>query len=270
MNVRKLSSAAIVAALAVGTLATTTNAFAAEEVKSSLDSTGTVRVLEDDGSEGPGDPFDPENPGIVLPPVDPGTDPEIETNPESGPLMIEKVSNLAFGEIMTSANRVETYAAPVTLADGTTRGNFIQWRDTRAGGVFGYELQAELTSQFTGSNPDNTLRGATIGFSNGFVAADERDGENEHTAPSTVASSFTLAADGNAQEVVLADGEYEEGKGRYIMAFGHSRDENTDSSVKLSIPANTAANMAEDDYQATVTWRLVSAPTGETGNAEGI
>ncbi|PTO36544.1 MULTISPECIES: WxL domain-containing protein [Enterococcus] len=255
MKLRTFSSAAIIAAIALGSVIPATSAFADEK---DLDSVGSVRVLEDDGTEEPTGPIDPEKPDTELPIV---TWPEVNPNPDRGPLMIENVTNLEFGEIMTSANRVEKHAEAVQISDGTERGNFVQWRDTRAGGTFGYELQAKLTQQFTGVESDtNVLTGSTIDFANGFMEADVRDGENENPAPTVTNNAFTLAYGDAAETVVTANEENREGKGRYIMAFGDSREETAGTSVKLSVPANTATNMALDDYEAIVTWSLVAAP----------
>lgn len=255
MKLRIFSSAAIIAAIALGSVIPATSAFADEK---ELDSTGSVRVLEDDGTEEPTTPIDPEKPDTELPEVE---WPDVEVNPDRGPLMIENVTNLEFGEIRTSANRVEKHAEAVQLSDNTERGNFVQWRDTRAGGTFGYELQASLTQQFTGVESDtNVLTGSTIDFANGFMEADVRDGENENPTPTVTNNAFTLAYEGGAETVVTANEENQEGKGRYIMAFGDSRDETAGTSVKLSVPANTATNMAIDDYEAIVTWSLVAAP----------
>lgn len=268
MKLRTFSSAAIIAAIALGSVIPATSAFAdeAEGNPRELDSMGSVRVLEDDGTEGPTTPIDPENPDTELPEVE---WPEVVVNPDRGPLMIENVTNLEFGEIRTSANRVEKHAEAVQLSDDTERGNFVQWRDTRAGGTFGYELQASLTKQFTGVESNtNVLTGSTIDFANGFMEADVRDGNNENPAPTVTNNAFTLAFGGGAETVVTASQEDEEGKGRYIMAFGDSREDTAGTSVKLSVPANTATNMALDDYEAIVTWSLVAGPTDEVDSEE--
>ncbi|MDA9472834.1 WxL domain-containing protein [Enterococcus sp. 5H] len=245
MKLSTLSSAVIVAALTVGVLAPTT-ALAQER---ELDSTGTVIVTEGGGEEVPG-VIDPENPEVPIDPVDPPV-----INPDLGSLMIEAVTNLEFGEIQTSANEVKTYANPVALNNGEARGSIVQWRDIRSGGTFGYTITADLTQQFTGSS-GNSLNGATIDYSNGFAVA---DASNTNTEPSLVAPAFQLSESGGAQTVVTADRALEEGKGRFVMAFGDSR-ENTDAnSVQLTVPAATASNMAVDTYTAKVTWKITAA-----------
>ncbi|MBO0441224.1 WxL domain-containing protein [Candidatus Enterococcus ikei] len=251
MKFTSLSSAAIIAALTIGALAPTAAVAAPEE----LDSIGSVKVEE--GGTDPDeeiDTVDPENPDETLPEPDPDGPDEI-VNPDIGPLMIERVSSLEFGSIKTSANEVKTFASPMNYGEAGTRGNFVQWRDIRAGGMFGYTLTAEMTQQFTGES-SNTLNGSTIDFSNGFMTA---QGDNTNNAPSTINSDFQLTEDGGAQTIVTASQEEQEGKGRYIMAFGNSADSTADESILLTVPAATASNMAIGDYTAKVTWKVVAA-----------
>ncbi|MDA9472808.1 WxL domain-containing protein [Enterococcus sp. 5H] len=254
MKFTTLSSAAIVAALTIGALAPTVALADATE----LDSTGTVTVEE--GGTDPDeeiDTIDPENPEETLPEPNPEGPDEI-VNPDRGPLMIEKVTNLEFGTIKTSANEVTAFAAPMMFGEGedaTTRGAYVQWRDIRAGGTYGYRVTAEMSQQFTGAS-SNTLNGSTIDFSNGFVAA---QGDNTNTIPSNTAPAFQLTESGGAKNIVTANQATQEGKGRYIMAFGDSRNETDANSVKLTVPAATASNMAVDEYVAKVTWKVVAA-----------
>ena len=250
MKFTTLSSAAIVAALTIGALAPTVALADATE----LDSTGTVKVEEGGTDESPG-VIDPENPDEVLPPVN--QEPGELVNPNLGALMIERTSNLDFGTIKTSANEVTAFAAPASFGEGgdaTTRGAYVQWRDIRAGGTFGYTVTAEMSQQFTGTD-SNTLAGSTIDFSNGFVVA---QGDNTNPVP-TDPGAFQLTESGGARTVVTADKEEKEGKGRFLMAFGKNEDDTDGSSVKLTVPAATASNMSVDTYTAKVTWKVVAA-----------
>lgn len=249
MKFTKLSSAAIVAALALGVLAPTAALAAPTEVASD----GTVIVTEGGDEESPG-VVDPENPDVDLPPTD--KEPGEVVNPDLGALMIERTSNLDFGTIKTSASDVTAYALATSFGGGTAkRGAYVQWRDIRAGGTYGYTVTAEMTQQFTGAT-SNKLNASTIDFSNGFAVA---DGDNTNTVPSNVKTAFQLTEDGGAQTIVTADKAAGEGKGLYIMAFGDSRDSTEANSVKLTVPAATASNMAVDTYTAKVTWKIVAA-----------
>lgn len=255
MKTTTLSSAAIIAALALGTLTPTV----ALADATALDSTGTVTVEEGGGEDSPGT-VDPEKPDEILPAPHPDG-PGENVNPNKGALMVERTSNLNFGTIKTSANEVTSFAEAPTFGTGENRlkrGNYIQWRDIRAGGTFGYDLTVEMSQQFTGTGTNTTkLVGSTIDFSNGKMVA---QGDNTNKVPGTVASAFQLTEGGGAQKVVTADRAGQEGKGRYIMAFGES-EKTADTSVKLTIPGATASNMVVGNYTAKVTWKIVAAPT---------
>lgn len=270
-----LSSFALVTVLAIG--AVTPVAVFAEDGKNdpeaakSLGSTGTVEVQQ--GETGGGKPTDPEDPNVELP-----EEPEdVNTNPNTGPISIEKTTNLNFGLVKTSANVVKQFASPVVYdlpvkdKPGETvkanRGHFVQWADVRAGGVYGYTVTAELAQPFTGKDVENVLKSAQINFSNGLM---NTQADNDNTHPTTPGGAFTIAegagAGKNAVTVVTADKAKKEGKGRYTMSFGKSNvdpeKDTTGKSVQLEIPAKTASSMAIDTYTAKITWKIVVAPEG--------
>ena len=258
MKARSLCAASLVAILGVTVLGSASPALAAP---TELESKGKVTVVEGTAGGDGSETVDPEKPGEVLPTPDPES-PEENTNPDKGSLVIEKTTDLDFGSIETSADAVSNFAKPMTFEGGTkTRGAYVQWADVRAGGVFGYTVTAQLTSQFTSGS--NVLTGSTIDFSNGLAVA---KGDNTNAIPSNVLTGFQLTdAANDAKTVVTADQTKQEGKGRYIMEFGQSStSENgtpgTDAnSVKLTVPASTASNMAVGDYTATVTWKITAA-----------
>lgn len=222
-----------------------------------LDSTGTVEVQEGTSGGSSTETVDPEKPGSVLP--TPDTDsPKENTNPDTGALIIEKTTDLNFGTVKTSANEVTQFAQPMKFNSGADkRGSYIQWSDVRSGGTFGYTITAQLTQQFTDAS-SNKLSGSTIDFSNG--AANPQSG-NTNTVPSNVTTAFQLTEAANdAKTVVVADKTKQEGKGRFIMAFGQSSASTESNSVKLTIPAATASNMVKGTYTAKVTWKIVAAP----------
>ncbi|MBO0421641.1 WxL domain-containing protein [Enterococcus plantarum] len=262
MKAKSLCASTLVAILGVTVLGAATPAFAAP---TELTSEGTVKVTEGTAGGGESETVDPENPGEVLPTPDPES-PDENTNTEQGSLVIEKTTDLDFGSVKTSANTVTSYAKPMTFNGGTTkRGAYVQWADVRAGGVFGYTITAQLTKQFTSGT--NVLSGSTIDFSNGLAAA---QGDNTNAVPSNVQTGFQLTEAANdAKTVVVADKDKKEGKGRHVLEFGQSSTSQngtpgTDAeSVKLTIPAATASNMAVADYTATVTWKITAAPTAE-------
>ena len=258
MKAKSLCGATLVAILGVTVLGTATPAFAAPD---ELDSTGKVTVIEGTAGGVDTETVDPENPGETLPTPDVDS-PTENTNTDQGSLVIEKTTDLDFGSVETSANTVTAYAKPMSFDGGAkTRGAYVQWADVRAGGVFGYTITAQMTKQFTAGS--NVLTGSTIDFSNGLATA---QGDNTNAIPSNVQTGFQLTEAANdAKTVVVADKANSEGKGRHVIEFGQSSDSTkgtpgTDAdSVKLTIPASTASNMAVDDYTATITWKITAA-----------
>ncbi|UUV99465.1 WxL domain-containing protein [Vagococcus luciliae] len=267
MKARKIYSTALLAVLGVSTLGAP---LLASAEAGSLTSKGSVKVEE--GTAGGTDTptVDPENPGETLPDPDPDS-PGENKNPDTGSLVLERTTDLNFGTIKTSANDVEAFAAPVTFNDkAKTRGAYVQWADVRAGGTYGYTVQAQLTKQFTSGA--NVLKGATLDFSNGMVAAQAQTNDStamSQAVPGNVKNAFTLTdtdgAEGPAVTVVTADKTAKEGKGRLTMEFGQSADSKTgtpstdDKSVKLTVPAATATDMVKGDYEAEVKWSIVAA-----------
>ncbi|UUV99461.1 WxL domain-containing protein [Vagococcus luciliae] len=271
MKKRTFYSTALLAILGVSTLGAP---LLASAEAGQLTSKGSVKVEE--GTAGGTDQptVDPEDPTKPLPDPDPDS-PGENKNPDTGSLALERTTDLNFGTIKTSANDVEAFAAPMSFDSGAkTRGAYVQWADVRAGGTYGYTVTAQLTKQFTSG--ENVLKGSTIDFSNGIIAAQSQT--NDATAsskvlPSNVLTNFQLADnDGKgggapAVTVVTADKTKKEGKGRFVMEFGQSKDYNAQGadkaadakSVKLTVPAATATDMVKGDYEAEVTWKIIAA-----------
>ncbi|MGX6969583.1 WxL domain-containing protein [Vagococcus bubulae] len=269
MKTRKIYSTALLAILGVSTLGAPLLA-SAEATK--LTSKGSVTVEE--GTAGGKDTptIDAEDPTKPLPEPDKDS-PKENKNEDTGSLVIERTTDLNFGEIKTSANDVEAFAAPMKFESGAkTRGAYVQWADVRAGGTYGYTVTAQLSKQFTSG--ENVLKGSTLDFSNGMIAAQSQDNDKtaaQKTLPSDSKTAFTLTDKegeaGDAVTVVTADQKKKEGKGRFMMEFGQSKDYNAqgedkatdDKSVKLTVPAATATDMVKGDYEAEVTWKIVAA-----------
>ncbi|MGM0220115.1 WxL domain-containing protein [Enterococcus sp. AZ126] len=264
MKARSLCATTLVAILGVTVVGTASPVSAAP---TELDSTGNVTVEEGTAGGGEQGTIDPEHPDQTLPTPDPDS-PGENTNPDTGSLVIEKTTNLDFGTIKTSANAVTSFAKPMSFETGAkVRGAYVQWADVRAGGTYGYTVTAQLSSQFKDSTGTNVLTGSTIDFSNGMIAAQS---DNTNPIPSSAQTAFQLTEAANdAKTIVTASKDQKEGKGRFIMEFGQSEDSPTGTkgtdanSVKLTVPAATASNMAVTDYTATVTWKITAAPSAE-------
>ncbi|MGX7024193.1 WxL domain-containing protein [Vagococcus hydrophili] len=262
------SASVLLAILAASTIGgTIASAADAKE----LESTGTVIVDGDGDTGGPdtdGKIPDPEKEDPTKP-----TDPEtVDPNPNKGPLKVELVSKLNFGKIAPKAGEIKTNAAPIKTEAGD-RGALIQFADVRSD-VYGYVLQAKMSQQFTSGS--NVLSGSTITYNNG-IAKPETD--NTNTPGSFVKSGDIVLGAGeddktfNSVEVFKADAAKKEGKGRYTLEFGQSKDyqaptgvigtgtpDTADKAVQLTIPNKTASNMAKGTYESKVTWSLVTAP----------
>lgn len=266
MKVKKIAAVALLTAIAGGaTLPIAANA---------AESNGKVTVEK--GSAKPQDPIvDPEipnsEPGIT--PDTPGVHPG-----DTGELAITNTTDLLFDKIATGNSIITRDAHAIALVDGEnkptgeTRGNFVTWSDLR-GTNAGYTITAAMTKQFSLADDSKKLGGATLTYTNPLL---ETKTINKDIAPSLTeaANSFVLGEDGTAVEVVnAASGK---GAGTYVLEFGQSANydasnavldnpaaqKGTDAnSVKLTVPAATAASMTLGDYTATVTWTIASTPT---------
>ena len=270
MKLSKRSSATLLALLAA-TAVGSNSVLAATALE--LDSTGTVEVKEaDDTNPGPEIP-DPEKPDPVDP-VDP-----IDPNPTSGPLKVEKVTKLNFGEIETTTGEITKPAAAYQTSGGP-RGAMVTFADVRTT-ASGYTLNAKLSEQFKGNTTGAYLTGSKISYSNG-IARLEKD--NTNTPGTLNKSAFVLTTNsdtevGESVTVYTADKATKQGKGRTVLEFGQSDTYDPTSnptppgsnlgtgtagtaakSVNLIVPSGTASGMVDDTYVAKITWSLVAAP----------
>ncbi|MHC5372256.1 WxL domain-containing protein [Enterococcus sp. LJL120] len=267
MKLRKLSAAALVAAIGAGVVFPAA-ASATSTPDPSYAGDGFVKITG--GTIDPTDPTipDPEIPGIIDP-VDP-----ITPNPNPGNLAIKRVSPLKFGEVKTGQRGIRKAAAAIAVnatnpageTKKTERGNFVQFEDAR-GNRAGYTISANLTQQFTqvDSNgvlvPTETLTASTISYTNGIVA---NPSNTQATAPSSMLGSFDLEF-GVSRNVASANAG--EGSGEFMLEYGQSTDyagittSTAGNSVFLNIPDTTAANMLTGDYEAVITWSIVTGYT---------
>ncbi|MFW7431150.1 WxL domain-containing protein [Vagococcus carniphilus] len=261
------SASVLLAILAASTIGgTAVFADEAEDAKV-MDGTGKVTVTDATDTEDDKDKDkteDPEEDG------DKDTPETVDPNLNKGPIKVERVSQLIFGEISNASKTITRHAAPVDFKDGSKRGNLIQFSDVRSE-VYGYTIQAAMTQQFKLTGKEDKLGGSEIAYSNGIL---KKGTGNENTAPSVTAAAFTLKEDGAPVTVITADKAKEEGKGRYTLEFGQSDEYDatkpgapqggiagTDkNSVKLTVPTKTAANMKKGAYEAKITWTVVTAP----------
>ncbi|MDA9462041.1 extracellular protein [Enterococcus mundtii 3F] len=220
--------------LSLGGIATTGVSAFADATDSNATSNATIKFLPGDGVTPPVDPDDPDNP-------DPGTDPEDPGNGgtgEVGPLSIDYVSNLSFGEQKISG------ANAVYEAKNTTPR--IQVTDTRGDKKAGWRLSA-TASPFTGqdANAQNVvLRGTELSLKNGTAVTTTG---NNSAAP-TVSD---VVLDGSSTAVDVMTAAPDSGQGTWVDKYAASN-------VTLKVPAGSAENGV--DYKATIDWNMVSAP----------
>ncbi|MFD2307954.1 WxL domain-containing protein [Enterococcus termitis] len=260
MKFKTLSSVALLATMTAGALVGPA-AFAETESKT-LTGKGTIIYKEDDSTN---EITDPEKPGET---IDPGE--EITVNPNGGPITIDAVSNLDFGEQTIGVSpTAQTYKAAALVtkdasANDITRGHFVQWTDKRAGNDHTYEIRANLTQQF--KNGTNLLNGATIAYSNGMLNSDMPVAN----WPTATPKNLVLTEDGGSQQVfdnTASTGAI--GLGTYTAEFGQSAADVTNvrndvstglagDSVVLTVPAGLS--ISTGTYQADVTWSIEYTP----------
>lgn len=191
-----------------------------------------------DTNTDPTNPVDPENPDNPDPPVDP-IDPENPGTGNDGPLSIDFVSNITFGEKVISPTTT-TYQALnehpyVQVTDKTGSGN-------------GWTLTA-AASPFVSKKGGSTLKGAELSFLNGKV---NTSSSNVSAAPTT--ESTVIFTNTDSKNITTAGTDA--GKGTWVTVWSGSKNANENILLKVLAGSATAS-----DYAATITWTLTSGPS---------
>lgn len=209
-----------------------------------INSKGTINFLENTGKVDPTDPLnpDPENP------VQPKDLDEHEEG-TAGPLSIDYVSNIRFGEQKTSGKDEVYYAALDKLVDSkgneVERPNFIQVTDKR-GSNAGWHLTVTQNEQF--KNGKESLKGAVLKLDNGTMSS--ADGGESPSASQGIALNPGMASD-------VANAKENQGTGTWADRFG--KDEAAGKkSISLSVPGKT--KKVKGEYKTTLTWTLTDSP----------
>lgn len=209
-------------------------------------SEGTIKMVESGGTTTPVDPTDPTKP------IDP-TDP---VNPTTGPLRIEFVSNIRFGEQKISGS-TKTYQADFVAAKDPQSGTdiyvptYAQVADDRGTNV-GWHLTVSNT-QFTDGTSE--LTGARLTLGKVFTKNDN----STNNAP----TGFDAVLDGDTNAVDVADAAATTGYGISTIGFGEDKhaasatDKN--DGVTLEIPG-AASKTKDAEYKSELTWTLSDAP----------
>ncbi|HDR7518304.1 WxL domain-containing protein [Bacillus mobilis] len=239
----KLTKLALIGAVTLSTVSVGTSAFAEE--KANMKSKTDVTFIEDKSTT---DPNNPENPNEKVTPENPG---EHEKG-TAGPLSINYVSNLHFGENVISGNDQTYFAKLDTVKKGNDKvavPNFVSVTDKRGTNV-GWKLKVKQDGQF--KSGANELTNAALTLSNPVV----NSVTDQTYAPKTFNKSVTLNPGGAAVEITTA--EKGKGMGDWTTAFGKGSDQGKES-VSLFVPGTTA-KVKDAKYTATLTWTLEDTP----------
>lgn len=210
----------------------------------SMKSIGSISYVTDTD---PVSPIDPVNPDPVNP-ITPD-DKQDHENPTSGPLSIDYISNLRFGEQKTTGSNMTYYAQLDHITDSngvsTERPDFIQITDKR-GSNAGWHLTVTQDEQF--KNGTEELKGASLTLDHATLAT-----PNDGVAP-TASQAITLDP-GKASDVLNA--EADQGTGTWLDRFGKDEAEGK-TSISLVVPGNT--KKLQGEYTTSLTWTLADSP----------
>lgn len=220
----------------------------AEEIIDRTHSTADVEYILNRDPTLPTDPTDPGN-EIKPNPSNPGTN-----NP--GPLSIDYVSNIHFGQQKAYGNDTYYYAEidAVINNDGSFKDvpNYLQITDNR-GSNAGWSLSVKQEGQFINDN-QKRLGKAELSLFNGTP-----NSKNSLTAMPIANQTITLKLDGAGNginsNVLLA--EAGQGNGTWTNMFGKTN-EIAKESVELFVPGGTF--IEEGAYQTSLIWTLSADP----------
>ena len=183
----------------------------------------------------PVDPKDPDNPDVPNP-VDP-SDPENPGTGQTGPLSIDYVSNIKFGEHQITGKNI---AYKAKNADP-----FVQVTDTRGAGD-GWSLSAKMTEFKSGNK---VLRGATLAIKDGMVKAGSSS--NISVAPTKSDILFD-----NEESKLVMNATNKGGRGTWLTVWSGADQAN--EAIQLNVLAGTPE--ANTEYTSSITWELEDAP----------
>lgn len=184
----------------------------------------------------PVDPTDPEKPVDPEKPIDP-TDPENPGTGEEGPLSIDYISNLKFGEHQISGKNIAYKAL--------NQNPFVQVTDVRGAGD-GWSLSAKMT-EFT--NDDKVLKGATLSMKDSVVKA----GSTSNISAPPVKSDVVFT---NQESQLIMNAKDKAGRGTWLNVW--SGTDQANEAIQLNVIAGTPE--VDTEYTSSITWELEDAP----------
>lgn len=196
------------------------------DVASTSDSDKEITLVAGKGvvtpPAGPKDPMDPNNPGTG----------------QIGPLSIDYVSNLKFGEHKIARGNMSYKAL--------NKDPYIQVTDLRGVGE-GWSLSAKMSNFVNEKN--QVLKGATLTMTNGKVKAASPDNV------SLIPQKSNVVFDNEQSQLVMQAAE-RSGRGTWLLSWKGTDQGN--GAIQLNVIAGTPKENTE--YNASITWELEDAP----------
>lgn len=183
----------------------------------------------------PVDPTNPDNPDVPNP-VD-ATDPTNPGTGQKGPLSIDYVSNIKFGQHKITGKDIAYKALNANP--------FVQVTDLRGAGD-GWNLSAKMT-EF--KNGNKVLKGATLTVKDGVVKA----GSSSNISIAPTKSDFVFDNQESKQVMGAKD---KGGRGTWLTVW--SGTDQANESIQLVVVAGTPE--ANTEYTSSITWELEDAP----------
>ncbi|HCT9192590.1 TPA: WxL domain-containing protein [Enterococcus faecalis] len=198
------------------------------EMKSEAESKSTVKTILGDttGPVAPVDPTDPNKPN----PEEPGTG-------NTGPLTIDHVSSIEFGE--------QEIKEKEAIYNAKTEHPYVQVTDRRGTGA-GWTLKASI-DEFNNEDKTKTLKGAELSLKNGTIKS---------TSGNVSEKPQGYDVNLNKDLQVIMKAETDQGMGTWLDVFSGTKDDNTN--VQLKVPTGSAK--AKQSYSSVIRWELTDAP----------
>ncbi|HFK2760353.1 TPA: WxL domain-containing protein [Enterococcus faecalis] len=200
------------------------------EMKSEAESKSTVKTVAGETTEPtpPVDPTDPEKPN---------PDPEVPGTGNTGPLTIDHVSSIDFGE--------QEIKEKEAIYNAKTEHPYVQVTDRRGTGA-GWTLKASI-DEFSNEDKTKILKGAELSLKNGSIKS-----ISGNVSEKPLGYDVNLNKD---MQVIMQAGT-DQGMGTWLDVFSGTKDDN--ANVQLKVPAGSAK--AKQNYSSVIRWELTDAP----------
>lgn len=198
------------------------------EIKSKAESKSEVKTVLGDTSEPivPKDPTDPNKPN-----------PEVPGTGNTGPLTIDHVPSIEFGE--------QEIKEKEAIYNAKTEHPYVQVSDRRATGA-GWNLKVSI-DEFKNEDQKQTLKGAELSLKNGNIKT-----ASGNVSEKPQGNNVTL----NKDLQVIMQAQTDQGMGTWLDVFSGKKDDNPN--VQIKVPAGSAR--AKQGYSSIIHWELSDAP----------